>query len=636
MNGPLNGQPGFQCRRPHTLVTGASSGIGRATALRLAAAGHHVYAGIRRTVDGDALVRDVTSGQLTPVILDVTNAEQIADAATLIARHTANGLNGLVDNAGIGIASPTELLPLDTFRRQLEINVVGQLAVTQALLPLLREAQGRIVVISTIGVRFLPPFAGPLDATKAAVAALADALRQELAPWGIRVVLVEPASINSPAADKVARDAAATMASATRQGRALYEEVFSRMLAVMTRREKAGSPPAVVAETILAALTTSRPRAVYLTGKNARRLAMISLLPTPLLDAARRRIFRLPSPGAFVTHRQATPPLEHAAGIASPPSPDGGRVGRWRSDRGRQAYAASYAAAMALLPAPAETLDVPTDFGTVRVYRFVTDRTSDAAPVVLLPGRSSGVPMWARNLTELADRRPVYALDALGDAGLSVQTRPLRDVEDQATWIDQTFAGLGLTRSHLVGHSFGGWSAMNYAARHASRIASLSLIEPVLVLQGLRWKTYARTVPAALPFLPRSWREKGLAGIGGTSGVDRTDPVARMISDAAEHYAAKLPMPVRITARQLQNLPMPVYVAMAAGSSPHDPVAAVRVARQNIPDVEVRLWPQATRSLPMEYPHEIDAELLSFMARHETTDDRPDVLDAPGRPARPR
>ena len=194
------------CTRAHTLVTGASSGIGRATALRLAAAGQHVYAGVRTEADAAALAQAAAGWELTPVILDVTDPVQIAAAATTVTDHVGPaGLDGLVNNAGIGVAAPTELLPLDTFRRLLEINVVGQLAVTQTFLPLLRAARGRIVVISTIGVRFRPPFAGPLDATKAALAELAHALRQELAPWGIRVILIEPASIASAAADKVAR-----------------------------------------------------------------------------------------------------------------------------------------------------------------------------------------------------------------------------------------------------------------------------------------------------------------------------------------------------------------------------------------------------------------------------------------------
>ena len=288
------------CTRKHTLVTGSSSGIGRATVLRLAAAGHHVYAGVRHPADGDRLARAAAGAELTPLILDVTDAGQIAAAAAAIAEHTGSaGLDGLVNNAGYGLACPTELVPLDAFRRQLEVNVTGQLAVTQAMLPSLRRARGRIVMVSTIGVRFNPPFAGPLDAAKAALTALGDTLRQELAPWGVRVVLVEPASINSGAADKVTQDAAAAMNAAAPEGRALYAAAFTRMLEVMERREAQGSPPDVAAATIARALTAARPRTVYLTGKNSRRLAILSGLPAPVLDMARRRIFRLPAPGSL-------------------------------------------------------------------------------------------------------------------------------------------------------------------------------------------------------------------------------------------------------------------------------------------------------------------------------------------------
>lgn len=289
----------MNCTRTHTLVTGSSSGIGRATALRLAAAGQHVYAGVRHLEDGEKLVRSATGGEITPLILDVTEPGHIEAAATAIAAH--GGLDGLVNNAGYGLACPTELVPLDAFRRQLEVNVTGQLAVTQAMLPALRPARGRIVMVSTIGVRFTPPFAGPLDAAKAALTALGDTLRQELAPWGVRVVLVEPASINSGAADKVTRDAAAALDAAGPQGRALYEDSFTNMLEVMERRESHGSPPDVAAATIVRALTAPRPRAVYLTGRYSRRLALLSRLPVPVLDRARRRVFRLPAPGTLAS-----------------------------------------------------------------------------------------------------------------------------------------------------------------------------------------------------------------------------------------------------------------------------------------------------------------------------------------------
>lgn len=145
----------MDCTRKHTLVTGCSSGIGRATALRLAAAGQHVYARVRKPTDGDQLARSAAGGQLTPLILDVTRASHIAAAAAAVAGHARPaGLDGLVNNAGFGLASPTELVQLEAFRQQLEVNVTGLLAITQAMLPSLRRARGRIVLVSTIGVRF--------------------------------------------------------------------------------------------------------------------------------------------------------------------------------------------------------------------------------------------------------------------------------------------------------------------------------------------------------------------------------------------------------------------------------------------------------------------------------------------------
>ncbi|HXZ72007.1 MAG TPA: SDR family NAD(P)-dependent oxidoreductase [Streptosporangiaceae bacterium] len=149
------------CRRSHIVVTGASSGIGRATALELAAAGHHVFAGVRQLADAPAPPA-ASLGEITPVLLDVTDPVQIGAAAGTVAGHIGDdGLNGLVNNAGIGVFGPLEITPLGEFRCQLEINVTGQLAVTQALLPLLREARGRIVLIGSIGSRFTPPIHRP-------------------------------------------------------------------------------------------------------------------------------------------------------------------------------------------------------------------------------------------------------------------------------------------------------------------------------------------------------------------------------------------------------------------------------------------------------------------------------------------
>ncbi|MFE6233670.1 alpha/beta fold hydrolase [Cellulosimicrobium sp. NPDC057862] len=165
-------------------------------------------------------------------------------------------------------------------------------------------------------------------------------------------------------------------------------------------------------------------------------------------------------------------------------------VGGWRDDSGREAFESAYRVAMAALPPPERAWDVPTGFGTVRAYRFApSDGASgahDRTPALLLPGWGAAVPMWGTNLPALLENRPVYALDALGDAGLSVQTAPLRTPDAQAAWIDQALAGMGADRVHVVGHSFGGWSATNLAVRRPGRVASLSLLDPVQTFSRIR------------------------------------------------------------------------------------------------------------------------------------------------------
>jgi pimeloyl-ACP methyl ester carboxylesterase len=135
---------------------------------------------------------------------------------------------------------------------------------------------------------------------------------------------------------------------------------------------------------------------------------------------------------------------------------------------------------MKRLPPPSRSLDIPTSYGAVRVYEWVTEQTRSATPVILIPGYTSGVPMWENNLPDLVARRPVYAVDALGDCGMSAQTAAIKNAADQAAWLDQTIAQLDVAQVHVAGHSFGGWSAANYATRYPGKVASLSLLEPVL------------------------------------------------------------------------------------------------------------------------------------------------------------
>ena len=167
----------------------------------------------------------------------------------------------MVDNAGIGVVSPMELVSLDSLRWQFEVNVFGQVDVTQEFLLLLRRANGPLVVIGSIGDRFTPPFGGPLAASKAAIASMTDAFRQELAPWGIRVVLVEPSSIHTDAVDKLERDGIEAANEFPPDGRELYQESYLSMVGTALKRERRGSLPDVVADKILKVLKKSRPRA---------------------------------------------------------------------------------------------------------------------------------------------------------------------------------------------------------------------------------------------------------------------------------------------------------------------------------------------------------------------------------------
>ncbi|MFI5695391.1 SDR family NAD(P)-dependent oxidoreductase [Kribbella sp. NPDC051586] len=281
------------CDLRHVLVTGTSTGIGRATALRLAAAGFHVFATVRRTADGRALALAAGSGRLDAFTMDVLNPEHIRDVARAVAQHVgARGLDALVNNAGVGLFQPLELVDPGAFRRQLDINVTGPLVVSQAFLPQLRAARGRIVMIGSIGDRITMPFVGPVAAAKRAVFALTEGFRQELAPWGVKVVLIEPASIRTAAVDKLADDSERALSP-------LYDVMFRRAITKGIARERSGSPPEVVAAAVARAIRTPRPRPRYLVGKDSRRLALLAGLPPALLDPIRRRLFGLPKPGSL-------------------------------------------------------------------------------------------------------------------------------------------------------------------------------------------------------------------------------------------------------------------------------------------------------------------------------------------------
>jgi NAD(P)-dependent dehydrogenase (short-subunit alcohol dehydrogenase family) len=275
----------------HVVITGASTGIGEATARHLAAHGFDVLAGVRKDSDAERL----EAAGLRPLKLDVTDESSVASAARQVEEAAGgSGLAGLVNNAGIAVSGPVEHVPVADFREQLEVNVIGQVAVTQHLLPLLRTGRGRIVNISSIGGRIALPLAGPYAASKFALEAISDSLRRELRDQGIEVVVVEPGGIKTPIWEKGTETANRIEDAMPPEGEQRYGA-----LARSIRREAEkiatdrGLPPAAVAEVVHEALTATRPRTRYLVGRDAKiRDAVARRVPDRVMDALIARTLR--------------------------------------------------------------------------------------------------------------------------------------------------------------------------------------------------------------------------------------------------------------------------------------------------------------------------------------------------------
>jgi NAD(P)-dependent dehydrogenase (short-subunit alcohol dehydrogenase family) len=268
------------------LITGASSGIGEASALRLARAEWRVLAGVRASADGDRL-RAAAGDRLEPVTIDVTEPSTIAAVADRLGDEP---LDGLVNNAGTAFAMPLEFLPLDQLRGQLEVNLVGHVAVTQALLPNLRAARGRIVNVGSIAGRSALPFLGAYAASKHALEAFSDSLRVELRPFGIAVTVIEPGTIATPIWRKGGERFQELAAGLPPELAGLYGErmaAFREAAAAAGRRAEPADDVAIVVER---ALTAERPKARYVVGRDARRRALVERLPAGLRDRVYERV----------------------------------------------------------------------------------------------------------------------------------------------------------------------------------------------------------------------------------------------------------------------------------------------------------------------------------------------------------
>lgn len=277
------------------LVTGASTGIGRATAVRLEAEGMQVFAGVRREEDGESL-RAAAGPRLRPIIVDVADEASVETAAATVREALDGGrLLGIVNNAGIAVGGPVEFTTREQWRQQFEVNLFGAVTVIQRFLPLLRESRGRIVNVSSVGGRFSQPFVAPYVASKHALEALSDALRIELRPWRIQVSLIEPGAVATPIWSKGVAQAQTISQSAPPRALELYGAVIKRMTQVARRESERGIPPARVAEAVYRALTAPRPRTRYVVGTDTRAmLALRRWLPDRWRDEVIVRYARLP------------------------------------------------------------------------------------------------------------------------------------------------------------------------------------------------------------------------------------------------------------------------------------------------------------------------------------------------------
>lgn len=272
------------------VISGASTGIGAATAERLSREGHVVFAGVRR--DADAARLRALHENVRPIHLDVTDARSIAQAADEVASAGIE-LDGVVANAGIALGGPLEYLPIDVLRRQFDVNVFGAMAFVQAFLPHVKHPGGRIVLVGSIAGRLPMPYIGPYSASKAALRSLSDAFRIELAPAGIGIALIEPGSVKTPIWQKGRDSRAQIEALLGANPRPHYRKALEAVMATTEREEATGMPVERVVEAIEHALFSPKPRSNYVLGTPAKLGSIVAALPASVRSRIVRKSMRL-------------------------------------------------------------------------------------------------------------------------------------------------------------------------------------------------------------------------------------------------------------------------------------------------------------------------------------------------------
>lgn len=295
---------------------------------------------------------------------------------------------------------------------------------------------------------------------------------------------------------------------------------------------------------------------------------------------------------------------------------DDGSVSSFVNEEGKAEYIEVYIEAMSYLPEPAEERQISTTFGEVKVYKFEGESVTGRTPLLLLPGKSASTPMWESNLDDLIKDRPVYTIDLIGEPGMSVETARIENVQDQAVWLKELIIALDEPQIHVLGLSFGGWSAVNLAVQEeVPQIASLILVDPVFVFDTIPLKMVLLSIPASVPIIPKSIRDQMLSHISGGAEIDEDEPTAKLIETGMRTFKSKLPMPQQIKEDQLEKINIPVLAIIAGESTMHNPENATAVAERALSheNSKVVVFEEASHAINGEYPEELADAIREFI-----------------------
>lgn len=295
---------------------------------------------------------------------------------------------------------------------------------------------------------------------------------------------------------------------------------------------------------------------------------------------------------------------------------DDGSVSSFVNQKSKAEFIEAYNEAMSHLPEPTEERQISTTFGEVKVYKFEGESMAGRAPLLLLPGKSASTPMWESNLDSLINDRPVYTIDLLGEPGMSVETARIENVQDQAVWLKELIVALDEPQIHVLGLSFGGWSAVNLVVHEeVPQIASLILVDPVYVFDAIPLKMILLSIPASVPIVPKSIRDRMLSYISGEAEVDENEPTAKLIETGMRSFKSKLPMPQQIKESQLDEINIPVLAIIAGKSTMHHPEKATAVAEESLSheNSKVVVFEEASHAINGEYPEELADAIQQFI-----------------------